>query len=525
MKRDLLSNISVNMRIWLLICLAIVFLTGREVLGLYTLDKEITTSRRAKIQQLTDVAYSVLNQFNEQEKAGKMTREEAQKRAIEAVKILRYQEKDYFWINDMHPNMVMHPFKPELDGKDISGSKDPAGKALFVAMVEEVKAHGQGFVDYMWPKPGLDKPVQKLSFVRGFTPWGWIVGTGLYMDDLHDIFWNEARKMLVVYAGGVAMLIALAWLLARSIITPLTAVVDFSKQIAAGNLCCRLDTESKDEIGLLGRSLNTMVIQFHNVVTGVHHASEAVTTGSEDMTEQVSNLAKAASSQAASIEETSASVEEMTSRIHQNSEHAQETERISKKASQGAIDGGAAVGQAVAAMKEIVGRISVIEEIARQTNLLALNAAIEAARAGEHGKGFAVVAAEVRKLAERSQAAAAQIMQISASSVFVAEQAGSIIETLGPDIQRTSELVREIAASSLEQSQGIKQINDAVQHLDRTIQESAHTAEHLLTAAGELSDQAQHLSESITFFRTEQRSNVPQAGRIPVGAALNEDYS
>ncbi|MBF0425917.1 MAG: methyl-accepting chemotaxis protein [Magnetococcales bacterium] len=503
-------SFSVKVRIWMVIWLAVLFVSTRETLTLFAFDREILSSRKAKIQQLTDVAYSILNQFHERETKGELSREAAQTGARNAVRLLRYQEKDYFWINDMHPTMVMHPFKPELDGKDLSGFKDPNGKALFVAMVDEVKAHGQGFVDYMWPKPGASAPAPKISFVRGFAPWGWMVGTGLYIDDLREIFWNEARKMLVVSGGGVLSLLLLAYVLAHSITRPLDRVAAFSSRVADGDLCCvlaGLDTE--DEIGKLGRSLGSMTQRFHQVVSEVHHAADAVARHGEEMSQKLVVMSQSVASQSAGIADTSTSLSTMASQIVQNSGHARETEHIADSAARDADDGGRAVRQAVSAMQDIVDKISIIEEIARQTNLLALNAAIEAARAGEHGKGFAVVAAEVRKLAERSQTAASQIIEISASSVTVAEQAGGIIDKLGPNIQRTANLVREIAASGQEQSQGIQQVSGAAKNLDQAIQRIAESSGELSGLADELLDQSRRLTQSIAFFKVDPHRIEP----------------
>jgi methyl-accepting chemotaxis protein len=200
----------------------------------------------------------------------------------------------------------------------------------------------------------------------------------------------------------------------------------------------------------------------------------------------------------------------MSSNIQQNADNSQQTEKISLKAANDADEGGKAVIEAVSAMKEIATKISIIEEIARQTNLLALNAAIEAARAGEHGKGFAVVAAEVRKLAERSQSAAGEISELSATSVDVAEKAGEMLTKLVPDIQKTSELVQEISASSAEQNSGASQITNAIQQLDSVIQQNASATEEMASTTEELSSQAQQLQETISFFKLDGTSNVRQ---------------
>jgi methyl-accepting chemotaxis protein len=199
----------------------------------------------------------------------------------------------------------------------------------------------------------------------------------------------------------------------------------------------------------------------------------------------------------------------MNATIKQNADNSQQTEKIALKSANDAIDSGKAVSEAMAAMKEIASKISIIEEIARQTNLLALNAAIEAARAGEHGKGFAVVAAEVRKLAERSQTAAGEISKLSLSSVEVAERAGSMLTKLVPDIQKTSELVQEISASSKEQAGGADQINSAIQQLNQVIQQNAGAAEEMASTAEELSSQAEQLQGTISFFKTNDVEQGP----------------
>jgi methyl-accepting chemotaxis protein len=243
-------------------------------------------------------------------------------------------------------------------------------------------------------------------------------------------------------------------------------------------------------------------------------------------------MSQGASEQAASAEEASASMEEMASNIRQNADNAQETERIALKSAQDARGGGEAVKETVAAMKKIAQKIGIIEEISRQTDLLALNAAIEAARAGEYGKGFAVVASEVRKLAERSQKAAAEINDLSGSSVDVAERAGHMLDQLVPDIEKTAELVQEISAACNEQDSGAEQINKAIQQLDQVIQqnasaseEMASTSEELSTTSDGLADQAEHLREVMAFFRVEdgnggggtrgQERREPSARRKP----------
>ncbi|MCM0083851.1 MCP four helix bundle domain-containing protein [Geomonas sp. Red32] len=269
-------------------------------------------------------------------------------------------------------------------------------------------------------------------------------------------------------------------------------------QVAGGDLTVKLSERSAND--QLMRSLSQMVSKLSEVVNDVKAASSNVATGSQQMSSGSEELSQGASEQAAAAEEASAAMEEMSSNIRQNADNALQTEKIAVKSAADAQEGGKAVALTVTAMKDIASKISIIEEIARQTNLLALNAAIEAARAGEHGKGFAVVASEVRKLAERSQKAAAEISELSSSSVEVAEQAGGMLNRMLPDIQRTAELVQEISAACKEQDSGAEQINKAIQQLDQVIQQNAAAAEQMSSTAEELSSQSEQLQETIAFF-------------------------
>ncbi|GFO70183.1 hypothetical protein GMLC_37620 [Geomonas limicola] len=296
------------------------------------------------------------------------------------------------------------------------------------------------------------------------------------------------------------------------LIAAMESVTKAAQEIAGGNLL--VDIKERSEKDELMKALAAMVSQLSEVVSEVKGAADNVAQGSMELSSGAENMSQGASEQAAAAEEASSSMEEMSSNIRQNADNAMQTEKIAVKSASDAIEGGKAVAQTVHAMKEIAGKINIIEEIARQTNMLALNAAIEAARAGEHGKGFAVVASEVRKLAERSQAAAGEISKLSVSSVDVAERAGEMLAQLVPDIQKTAELVQEISAASKEQDTGASQINKAIQQLDQVIQQNAGAAEEMSSTAEELSSQAEQLQSTIAFFKVKEGASSAKSAPV-----------
>jgi len=322
-----------------------------------------------------------------------------------------------------------------------------------------------------------------------------------------DATYESTRTIMVGLSAGAVLvgLVAAFWIslsISRGLHRAATAV----RQVAEGDLTSTAEITSRDEIGEMLEHVNTMIERLRDVVSGALSASDNVSSGSQELSASSEQLSQGATEQASSAEEASASMEEMAANIKQNADNAAQTEKIARQSSRDAETSGEAVGRAVGAMRTIADKISIVQEIARQTDLLALNAAVEAARAGEHGKGFAVVASEVRKLAERSQAAAAEISSLSGETVTVATEAGEMLNRLVPDIRKTAELVSEISAACREQDIGAAQINEAIQQLDKVTQTNAGASEEMSATSEELAAQAEELQSSIAFFKVDSAS-------------------
>lgn len=323
-------------------------------------------------------------------------------------------------------------------------------------------------------------------------------------EDLQRSNDRSVLMIVIIALAAVAVSVLIAIVIISGILTQLgkdpSIIQEVTKRIAAGDLNIEFDRDAKSQRGVYA-SMCEMTEELERIATAIAQSTANVASGAEQMSSSSQEISQGATEQAASAEEVSSSMEEMSSNIRQNADNAMQTEKIALKSAKDAKEGGEAVAETVAAMREIAGKITIVQEIAGNTNLLALNAAIEAARAGEHGKGFAVVASEVRKLAERSQTAAGEISDLAVRSVDIAEKAGQMLEQIVPDIQKTAELVQEISAASNEQNSGADQINSALTQLDTVIQQNASQSEEMASMSEELSSQAVALQEAVSFFK------------------------
>jgi methyl-accepting chemotaxis protein len=461
---------------------------------------------------------------------------EKQQKAARLIGALRYgpENKDYFWINDLHPRMVMHPYKPELNGSDLRDHADPNGKQLFVAFVDAVRETGEGFVDYHWPKYGADRPQPKLSFVKLFKQWGWIVGSGLYSDDIEALLRQREAEMTGSVQTAAEESRRRIGSVGRQIADHTATTLRAIALMAAGVLL----------LGLLASALVTrgIIRPILRVIAGLDAGAGQVSAAASQISAAGRQSAEGSSAQAAAIEETSASLEELSAMTRQNAESAAQADGLMKAASQVVARADGSMGELTASMAEITrasretGKIvKTIDEIAFQTNLLALNAAVEAARAGEAGAGFAVVADEVRNLAMRAAEAARTTAALIEGTVAkvkggseLAAGAGRAFAEVAASAAKVGGIVSEIAAASREQALGIGQVNAAVAEMDKVTQANAAGAEESASAAAEMSAQAEGMKALVIELAAvvggrgarggERALSAACAGLLPAGA-------
>jgi methyl-accepting chemotaxis protein len=525
--------------------LAVAYLDSRE------LGASLTQQKQLELRHVAEVALGVVKDEHNAAQKGEISAPDAQKRALSRLAALRYGQNDYFFVTDMQGRLLMNPVTEKLVGQDLSNLKDETGKRLFAEMLDKVRASGSGYVDYYWPKVGSEKAQPKLSYVEGFAPWGWVIGTGVYIDDLEAQRWASTKRSLIILAVMLPLILAISAFVARRITRPLQSMTVAMKDIAGG----KLDTEvpgsgRADEVGEMAAAvdifksnaaarlnleaeqkeaaaraatqrkadMHKMADSFEGTVgqiieTVSAHAAQlessaGTLTSTADRAEELATTVAAASEEASTnVQSVASATEELSSSITEISRQVQDSARMAGEAVNQARTTTDRVSELSNAATRIGDVVELINTIASQTNLLALNATIEAARAGDAGRGFAVVASEVKALAAQTAKATEEIGQQIGSIQTATKDSVHAIRDISDTIERLSEVSSAIAAAVEEQGA-------ATQEIARNVQQAAHGTHQVSANIADVQRGATETGASSSEVLSAAQSLAAESGRL-----------